>query len=195
MHLTRDLQAKSKQPYSRDAKLKRVTTLATLFFCELSTPARSVRPVRSARPVRSDRPARSARPAGKSAQNPRFCARKARKWRSRRPKAHKKPDFVLETPENGGSRPQKCTKTLILCSKCPKTGVPDPKSAQKPRFCARKARKWGFQTPKAHKNLDIVLGKKGIGSGKRKYWHRKAQPWPSCKSPRTLSKCKCFITR
>ena len=32
------------------------------------------------------------------------------------------------------------------------------KNPQKPRFCARNARKQGFQTPKAHKNLDFVLG-------------------------------------
>ena len=32
-------------------------------------------------------------------------------------------DFVLERPENGGSRPQKRTKMPILCSKSPKTGV------------------------------------------------------------------------
>ena len=46
----------------------------------------------------------------------------------------------------------------ILCSGTPKTGVLKDKKAQKPRFCARKAGKWGFQTPKAHKNLDFVLG-------------------------------------
>ena len=87
---------------------------------------------------------------------------------------HKNPDFVRETPKI----PEK-----------------SPILTQKPRFCARNARKQGFQSQKAHKNLDFVLGKKGIGSGKRRYWHRKAQPWPSCKSPRTLSKHKCFITR
>ena len=54
---------------------------------------------------------------------------------------HKNPDFVLETPENGGPEGQKSTKTSILCSKCPKTEVPDPKSAQKPRFCAREVGK------------------------------------------------------
>ena len=70
---------------------------------------------------------------------------------------HKNGDFVLEKPENEGFKPQKRTKTSILCSKCPKTRVPNPKSAQKPRFCARNARKQGFQTPKAHKNLDFVL--------------------------------------
>ena len=32
---------------------------------------------------------------GKSAQKPRFCARKARKWGVQRVKAHKNPDFVL----------------------------------------------------------------------------------------------------
>ena len=84
-----------------------------------------------------------------------------------------KPDFVLETPENGDSGSQKSTKTPILCSKCPKTGVPKGKSAQKPQFCAQNARKWGFRKPKKHKNPDFVLGKKGSGSGKRKYWHRK----------------------
>ena len=72
---------------------------------------------------------------------------------------HKNADFVLEKPENKGSRPQKSTKTSILCSKSLKTRVPDPKKAQKPRFCARNARKRGFQTPKAHKNLDFVLEK------------------------------------
>ena len=60
-------------------------------------------------------------------------------------------------PENEGSKPQKRTKTSILCSKCLKTRVPNPKSAQKPRFCARNARKQGFPTPKAHKNPDFVL--------------------------------------
>ena len=132
---------------------------------------------------------------GHRAQKPRFCARKARKWGFRRAKAHKNLDFVLKTPENGGSGSQKSTKTPILCSKCPKTGVPKGKSAQKPQFCAQNARKWGFRKPKKHKNLDFVLGKKGICGGKRRYWHRKAQPLPSCKSPRTLPKYKYLITR
>ena len=78
--------------------------------------------------------------AGKSAQKPRFCARKARKWGSRRAKAHKNPDFVLEMPENGGPKGKKRTKTQILCSKCPKMGVSKAKSAQKCRFCAREER-------------------------------------------------------
>ena len=69
--------------------------------------------------------------------------------------------------ENRGSRPQKSTKTTILCSTTLKTGVPDPQKAQKPRICARNARKRGFQTPKAHKNLDFVLGKTGIGTRER----------------------------
>ena len=54
--------------------------------------------------------------AGKSAQKPRFCASKARKRGFRRQKAHKNADFVLEKPENGGSKAQKRTKTPILCS-------------------------------------------------------------------------------
>ena len=29
---------------------------------------------------------------------------------------HKNPDFVLEKPENEGSKPKKSTKTSILCS-------------------------------------------------------------------------------
>ena len=81
-------------------------------------------------------------PKGKSAQKPRFCARNARKWGFRRQKAHKNLDFVLEMPENGGSRPQKRTKTLILCSEGRKMRVPKAKSAQKPRFCAREEGDW-----------------------------------------------------
>ena len=50
---------------------------------------------------------------------------------------HKNPDFVLEKPENKGFRPQKRTKTPILCSKGLKMRVLNGKSAQKPRFCAR----------------------------------------------------------
>ena len=50
--------------------------------------------------------------------------------------AHKKPDFVLETPKIPEKSP-------ILTQKC--------------RFCTRKARKWGFRRPKKHKNLDFVL--------------------------------------
>ena len=73
------------------------------------------------------------------------------------PLEHKNPDFVLKNPENEGSRPQKRTKTSILCSKCPKTRVPYPKKAQKPRFCAQNARKQGFRRPKKHKNHDFVL--------------------------------------
>ena len=111
-------------------------------------------------------------PPQHSAQKCRFCARNARKRGSRRAKKHKNLDFVLEMPENGGPEGQKSTKMPILCSKCPKTRVPKGKSAQKPRFCARNARKRGFQTPKAHKNLNFVLGKTGIGTGKRGNWHR-----------------------
>ena len=107
-------------------------------------------------------------------------------------------DTIHETaktaPNTKNSR-SSSTKTSILCSKCPKTGVQKPKKAQKPRFCARNAQKQGSRSQKAHKNPDFVLGKKGIGSGKRRYWHRKAQPLPSCKSPRTLPKYKYLITR
>ena len=74
------------------------------------------------------------------AQKPRFCAQKARKRGSRRPKKHKNPDFVLESTENWGSGGQKRTKTPILCSKSPKTRVSKGKSAQKSRFCAREER-------------------------------------------------------
>ena len=87
------------------------------------------------------------------------------------------------------------TKTSILCSKCLKTRVPNPKSAQKPRFCAQNARKQGFRRPKKHKNPDFVLGKNGERHRKRRNCHREAQPWPSCKSPRTLLNCKYLITR
>ena len=55
----------------------------------------------------------------------------------------------------------------ISCSKVPKMWVPKGKSAQKPRFCARKARKQGFRRVKAHKNLDLVLEKKEIGTRER----------------------------
>ena len=56
--------------------------------------------------------------------------------------AHKKPDFVLETPKI----PEK-----------------SPILTQKPRFCARNARKRGFRRPKTHKNLDFVLEMPEIG--------------------------------
>ena len=61
--------------------------------------------------------------SGKSAQKPRFCARNARKRGFRQPKAHKNPDFVLETPENEGFEAQKSTKTPILCSKRREIGI------------------------------------------------------------------------
>ena len=102
---------------------------------------------------------------------------------------------TAKTVPNTQNSSSSSTKTPILCSKCLKMGVPKAKSAQKPRFCARNARKRGFRSQKKHKNPDFVLGKKGIGSGKRRYWHREAQPLPSCKSPRTLPKCKYLITK
>ena len=73
---------------------------------------------------------------------PRFCAREARKWRSRRAKAHKNADFVLERGQNLGKVALSDTKTSILCSKAPKIGVLKGKSAQKPRFCAREEGDW-----------------------------------------------------
>ena len=79
---------------------------------------------------------------GHRAQNPRFCARNARKRGFRRAKAHKNLNFVLETPENGDSEAKKSTKTSILCSKRPKMGVSEAKKAQKPRFCAREEGDW-----------------------------------------------------
>ena len=72
---------------------------------------------------------------------------------------HKNANFVLEMPENGGSRPQKRTKTSILCSKSLKSGVMEGKIVQKVDFCARNARKRGFRRQKAHKNLNFVLGR------------------------------------
>ena len=54
-------------------------------------------------------------------------------------KKHKNPDFVLEKPENGGHEGKKRTKTTILFSKSLKTRVRKAKKAQKPRFCAREA--------------------------------------------------------
>ena len=99
------------------------------------------------------------RTSASRAQKPQFCAQKARKRGSRRLKAHKNLDFVLEKPKNVGPRPQKSTKTPILCSKRLKMRVPEGKSAQKPRFCARNARKRGSRRPKKHKNRDFVLEK------------------------------------
>ncbi|MDD7071397.1 MAG: hypothetical protein SPH62_05250, partial [Candidatus Egerieousia sp.] len=58
-----------------------------------------------------------------SAQKPRFCARNSRKRGFRKAKAHKNPDFVLETPENEGSEGKKRTKTSILCSGRRESGI------------------------------------------------------------------------
>ena len=101
------------------------------------------------------------------AQKWRFCARNAQKWGFQTPKAHKNLDFVLEKPENGGSEGKKRTKMPILCSKGGKTREKLPFLTQKPRFCARNARKRGSRRPKKHKNLDFVLGKRGIGTRER----------------------------
>ena len=58
-------------------------------------------------------------------------------------------------------------KNPIFVSKRPKISEKSPILTQKPRFCARKAGKWGSRSQKAHKNADFVLGKTGIGIGKR----------------------------
>ena len=50
-------------------------------------------------------------------QKCRFCARKARKRGFQRAKAHKNPDFVLETTQNPGKITHSDTKTPILCSR------------------------------------------------------------------------------
>ena len=100
---------------------------------------------------------KSCRSAGDPALSAMERATAAASGRNLLAKAHKNPDFVLETPENGGSEGQKRTKTSILCSKSPKTGVSEGKIAQKPRFCARKGRKQGFRRAKKHKNPDFVL--------------------------------------
>ena len=75
--------------------------------------------------------------------------------------------FCARNAQNPGKIAHSDTKTSILYSKCQKTGVPKGKSAQKSRFCARGD--WD--------------------------WHREAQPFPSCKSPRTLLKYKYLIIR
>ena len=71
---------------------------------------------------------------------------------------HKNANFVLEMPENRGSRAQKRTKTSILCSECPKMGVSDGKSAQKCQFCAREdergdreGRNWHSEDKNCHR--------------------------------------------
>ena len=100
---------------------------------------------------------------------------------------------------NGGRQHKKITNSAqkpIFCALFYSQGPPI--SSTDAEFYSRRST-FHFTSPappvSEHKNPDFVLGKKGIGSGKRRYWHRKAQPLPSCKSPRTLSKCKCFITR
>ena len=99
---------------------------------------------------------------------------------------HKKPDFVLEMPKNGGSEGQKRTKTSILCSKSLKSGVPKGKSAQKPRFCARNARKRGFRRAKAHKNADFVLERPENGGSESKKRTKMAILCSKCPKTRVL---------
>ena len=71
---------------------------------------------RTKTPILCSKSQKTGVPDRKSAQKPRFCARNARKRGSRRQKAHKNRDFVLEMPENEGSGGQKRTKMPILCS-------------------------------------------------------------------------------
>ena len=107
---------------------------------------------------------------------------------------HKNADFVLEIPENGGSRGQKRTKMPILCSKCSKTRVPKAKSAQKSRFCARKPRKRGFQRVKAHKKPDFVLGKpenEGLEGQKRTKTLILCSKCPKTRVPKAKKAQKC----
>ena len=65
-------------------------------------------------------------------------------------------------------------KMPFLCSQRPDNGGAKANSAQKSRFCTRET---------------------GIGTREKGNWYREAQPWPSCKSPRTLQKCKHLIAR
>ena len=58
---------------------------------------------------------------------------------------HKNADYVLEKAENGGSRPQKRTKSPFLCSKGLKMRVFEGKSAQKCQFCAREGGFWSSE--------------------------------------------------
>ena len=104
----------------------------------------------------------SCRACRKRAQKPRFCARKARKRGFQRAKAHKNRNFVLEIPENGGSRPKKRTKMPILCSKSPKTRVPKAKKAQKCRFCAREEGEWHREHGEWHREDGNGIGKPAV---------------------------------
>ena len=130
---------------------------AGLFGCQLPSPPPSCYSSRCCASLRRAQVQKFLLRYKTRAQKPRFCARKVRKRGSRRQKAHKNLDSVLEMPENGGSEGQKSTKTSILCSGRAKTREISQFLTQKCRFCARNARKRGFQTSKAHKNLDFVL--------------------------------------
>ena len=53
----------------------------------------------------------------------------------------------------------------------------------------------GFRGKKRTKMPILCSGREEFGTGKRGNWLREEQPWPSCKSPRTLQKRKYHITR
>ena len=69
---------------------------------------------------------------------------------------HKNAVFVLEKPEIEGFKPQKRTKTSILCSKCPKTRVPNPQKHKNPDFVRGKGgrRAWVQQQANAKKHRE-----------------------------------------
>ena len=54
-------------------------------------------------------------PDPKRAQKCRFCARKGRNRVGRTLNKHKNLNFVLEKPENGGTKLKKSTKMAFLC--------------------------------------------------------------------------------
>ena len=64
---------------------------------------------------------------------------------------HKNADFVLEKPENKGSRPQKRTKTSILCSKSLKTGGSNPQKHKNPDFVLETPENGGSRPQKSTK--------------------------------------------
>ena len=97
-------------------------------------------------------------PDPKSAQKPRFCARKARKQGFQTLKAHKNLDFVLENPKNGGSEDQKRTKMPILCSKRPKQGSRSQKAHKKPDFVLEKPENEGSEGQKRTKMPILCSG-------------------------------------
>ena len=100
---------------------------------------------------------------------------------------HKNADFVLEMPENEGSKPQKRTKTSILCSKSLKTGVSNPQKHKNPDFVLGKVdrRAWVQQQANAK---SIGKKKESCGPPKRSIEKKKE----SCEPPKlSIGKSKC----